>query len=182
MLRPLMAEEFKDTSLEDLAIEYQYTTDPCVLASAFNKVYLMSIQLGKKYMSVKSDDLASITLNNLDKCLQIFDHSKNVKFSTYFHNVLENALKTELATNSRDKRAINQNTVELDANTQVDSGIDVLEELVPPGILSDREMKMCRMFADGYTVSDIAKEFEVCYTRATKIKYRLAQKLSYLLG
>lgn len=182
LLRPMAMPPFTEMSLEDLSIEYQYTMDPCVLASAFIKLHDMIMRISKKYYSISTDDKSSIALVALDKALQMFDPGKGLKFITFFYTVLDNAYGVELGTQGRAIRCANQNTEELNEFQVGSDEISTIHELIPPGILNEREMEICVMFANGCRVADVARELGFTGTYITKIKNEIANKLHFLRG
>lgn len=178
-----MMSEFGSRPLEELAVDYQYTFDPPILSIAFDRLYKLILKCGTKYYSISEEDLASISLGALDKCLQVFSPSRKIKFNTFFYTVLENELRRNCMNSNKDSAKANLDAVELDPAVVGEIGVqDSIQHLIPDGLLDDREKYMVNALIQGYTITDIAKHFGVCSTRASKIKAKLAKKLSYLLG
>lgn len=178
-----MYEELSALSLEQLSIDYQYLFEPQVLAVAFDKLYLMMIQQKVKYFTISEEDLASMALVTLDKCLQLFKPNRGFKFTTFFHTALENELKRTCIKSNKENSKANLETAELDVSLVGEVGVeDSYEHLIPDGLLNEREQYICWALVQGHSIAEIANHFGVCSTRVSKIKKGLTKKLSFLLG
>lgn len=74
-----------------------YEQDPDVaIAKIYRKYSGMLYSLGRKYYSLGSEDIESLTFEAIDKSLKGFSSSGRGNFATYLTHVMKNSLKNEL--------------------------------------------------------------------------------------
>lgn len=183
MLSALIQDEHITKTLEEIAVGYQYTFDPALFAAAFDKIYLLATKLASKYYSISDDVVASITTVTLDKALQLYDPNRNTSFSSYFYFILNNEFKHELAKTTQEKDMANYKTIEIDENFVDRSDIFTgLYNLIPAGLLTEREMMICEGFSNDLNMNDLAPQLGISSTRVGKIRKKIAKKLYFLMG
>jgi len=174
LLNSFVDTKLLELSLENLAIEYQKTPTTNILATAFNKVYNLAIQVENKYWGLNDDDLASWCLEKLDYCLKTFNGDN--KFSTYFYIVFSNKLREETENiNAKKRKGILVSINEL-INTGVEDTYNFIELLLPTN-LTDKEYKYCLLVSDGYDKKDIAEKLNVSRMTICNIEKSLRNKL-----
>lgn len=186
-LSTIMAPELGKLSLEQLSAIYAEGLNPSVLAVAFNKVYRLAIRIGQHYYGFSEEDLASFTLEELDKSLQLYTPGRSV-FTTYFATMLNNRLRMESQALSTDKRKAFLYADSLDdvleggfdiAAQMVDNIEDTLASLLSLGLTS-RELQYCKLVMLDYKNSEIAKILGVSVMTLTNLRKRLRIKLEPL--
>ena len=165
---------------DDLTLlkEYKDKLSPNILAHFYCKNYKMICGLCKLYPLITEDDKSSICLQVLDKCLQTYDETKSVKIMTYFMKCLRN----ELIEHQHHKLGVdrfNTITIYVEEYPEIDSGEDLLDSCIGDDFilyygLSEKEVLLCRLINDGYTIKDISKRVglttRAVYKNISKIK------------
>lgn len=187
-LNTLITHEFEGLSLEELAVVYrQKDLNPSVLATAFYKTYNLIITVSQNYYGLTSEDIASFSLETLDKCLQIYTPNKSA-FSTFFTTVLKNRFRQETESLSTDKRRIvyfsdsyeaivEEAGAEVFGQVEEDSekrAIAFLQEMN----LDDREFRYCYLLMQGYKNSEIADMLQVSIMTLSNMRKKLRVKLN----
>lgn len=185
-LSQLITPKYEQMSLEQLAEVYTKDFNPCVLASAFSKTFKLIISISHKFFGFSSEDIASFSLEMLDRSLQTFVNNGTL-FTTYFTTVFRNKLREESEKLSTDKRKVYMHSTSLDA--LVDSGFDIctydniydnnslINSLSVYG-LDSREIKYCNLILDGYTNKEISQKLNTSIMTLSNIRKKLRIKLA----
>ena len=188
MLKPLMTPDALALELEELSEKYKPEKNPIYLAVAYHKVFAFIIRCSKDFFGLSEQDIASFSLQELDKCLQTFDCGQ-ASFFTYYHTVLRNRLRTETQANNTDKRRQNFEVCSLDELLESKDFQEMgtedyyslsLFEILPAKHLTTQEIKLCSLIMDGFTMSDIAKMMGISNPRVFHIKNNIHKKVACL--
>lgn len=187
-LSTIVTPEFNSMSLEQLAEAYTEGLNPSVLATAFSKTFVLIIDISRKFFGFTEEDIASYSLETLDKCLQTYNNAK-AAFSTYFTTVFRNKLRTEsqLLSTQKRKSYLYSNSLEVDmengfdiVDTNQNDNVDgVINELTTYG-LTERELRYCKYILEGYTNKEISEIFNTSVMTLSNIRKKLKIKLATL--
>lgn len=186
-MRSIMRDEDKSKTLEELALEYQSTKHPSLLAASFERLHELVWKLSNKHTLLSDADVASIALERLDYAMQMFD-GEQAKFITHYHSILYNALRKAYQDANRVKSKSIHYSSSLDA--MMENGYDVeshdeynnLTGLYEDAQLDLREQRYCQLILDGYNHTEIAQMFGVSGAMITHIKNKIKSKLSVSLN
>lgn len=177
MLRPFVDESLKNVSLNNLALMYQPSRNCSILASAYERIYKLAINISNKFWGLDCSDVASYCLEKLDFCLMTYNG--NGEFSTYFYVVFHNKLREETEKlNYKKRKCILQSINEI-INIGVEDTYNLLELMLPSN-LSKREYELCLLEAEGYDRKYCAEKLGVSRQQIHNIEVGLRNKLSYL--
>ena len=165
MLNQLVEEEILEMTLEQISSKYQESKDPRYLATSFNKIYILAINISKNYYGLDNQEISSITVEKLDYCL--LNYKKGVaKFSTYFTTILKNALREKTQSLNAHKRkvifcsgsyeAIIENGFDIKAD-EIENIVEVIESWQ----LKEAEENYCKLLVRGYSNKEIAEKLQV---------------------
>lgn len=183
-LRPLVTPELNELTLEQLADAYPETLNPSVLATAFSKVFKLIVNVSHRYFGFDQSDIASYSLQSLDKALQTYDRGKGA-FTTYFTTVFMNKLREESQKLSTSKRKAFMYSTSYEALLEDNFDIvsddeqtieQVLWDIEGYG-LSEKEIQYCKYVMEGYTNKDIAKVMQTSIMTLCNIRKKLRIKL-----
>lgn len=189
LLNSIKTQEFNNMELEKLAEAYIEGLNPSILATAFSKCYKLIVRLSQKYYGLNGNDVASLSLEALDLCLQTHVPGK-AAFTTYFSKVLSNKFRQETEALSTHKRKAIFFSRSLEAI--IDEGFefeeisndiprlgDIVDSLMDLG-LSERELEYCKLLLADYKNSEIAVILGVSVMTLSNIRKRLRRKLQPL--
>lgn len=187
-LSTLVTPELNKLTLEQLAEAYPKDLNPCVLATAFSKVFKLIISVSKKYYGLDQSDVASFSLQVLDKCLQTYSNDKGA-FTTYFTTVLVNKLRGQCQRLFTDKRKAFMCGISFEVLTE--KGFDItatdytavetqLDNIQGFG-LDQRELQYCKYIMEGYNNKDIASKMNTSVMTLCNIRKKLRKKLPVTL-
>lgn len=190
ILNKLIDESTLGMTLEEISMEYKKDLSPSLLALAFKKVYKLIISVSSDYIGLATEDVASLSLEKLDECLQQFLPESGVKFTTFYTVYLKNRFREEtqhLNTHKRKVLFVSDSYEEM-----TDNGYEPVDESVEDSIqsvldtlimfnLSDKELRYCVMVIEGYTNNEISKILGVSLMTLTNFRKKLKKKLSVLL-
>lgn len=186
----LITPEYQNLSLEELAVVYTEGLNPSVLATAFSKLYNLIHNVSTKYYGLSSEDIASFSVEELDRCLQIYDSNKGA-FSTVYTTYLMNRFRKETEALNTQKRRANLLSESYEA-LFVDNGIDIpqypeqdyriamnetMEVLSDLG-LTTKELKYCELTMMGFKNKEIADMLSVSVMTISNIRKRLREKVT----
>ena len=187
-LSQIIIPEYQKMSLEQLAEAYTEDLNPCILASAFSKTFKLIISISKKFFGFSEADIASFSLETLDKCLQTYLPG-NATFVTYYTTFFKNRLRQESESLSTDKRKVCLYSDSL--NVMMENGFDVvanvkctsedtLHYLASLG-LTPKELDYCSLLMNGYTNKEISEIFDTSVMTLCNMRKRLRTKLTPFL-
>ncbi len=184
MMVGLTQKEYRDLSMEQLAIEYQKELNPSILAESFVRSYSFIFQMASGYYGLTEQDIASHALERLDYCLQTYQQGN--KFLTYYGTVLKNRFREETQYLNTYKRkvifhsssyeAMVDNGFDLAVSAQEDETTDLIEDLREYG-LEDKEIEYCLYLLIGESNADIAKNMGCTIMTLCNMRKRMRIKL-----
>ena len=186
-MRSIMRDEDRAKTLEVIALEYQESKNPSLLAASFDRLHELIWKLSNKHIILSDADVASISLERLDYAMQMYKGDK-ASFITFYHSILFNALRKAYQDANRVKSKAIHYSNSLD--TMIECGYDVesyytqdnLDEMYEDAQLDLRERKYCQLILEGYNQSEIATMFGVSGAMVTHIKNKIKSKLSLSLN
>jgi DNA-binding CsgD family transcriptional regulator len=180
MLKPYIREELCKLSYDELAIMYQTNPSDDIVASVFNKVYLMALQISSNYWSIDKDDLSSYCLECIVKCLKNYDseHYKNA-FTSMFHKYYTSCLRNiTVAANYKKRKCIMESLDEIyDFGTEDDYYL--IPEILPKN-LTKNERAVCEMLSKGFDSFSIINCLDITAGGLSYLKKSIRIKLSTL--
>lgn len=187
----LTTPEFESMDLEHLAVAYTKDLNPSVLATAFCKLYKLIISTSSSYFGMTDEDIASFSIEELDKCLQVYDPSKGA-FSTIYTIYLKNRFRMETQQLNTYKRKANLYNdsyegmlevvgIDIEAKPYVDDEAEILQVLddFKSLHLTKRELEYCKLVMQGFKNKEIAEQFNVSVMTLSNLRKRIRQKVSY---
>jgi DNA-directed RNA polymerase specialized sigma24 family protein len=187
MMVGLMQSKYKDSSMEQLAIEYQKELNPSILAESFVRNYNFIFQMASGYYGLTEQDIASHALERLDFCLQTFKQGNS--FLTYYGTVLKNKFREETQYLNTHKRKVLfhsssyevmvDNGFDLVASPREDEITNLVEDLREYG-LDDREIEYCFYLLLGESNADTAKNMGCTIMTLCNMRKRMRIKLGNL--
>lgn len=185
-LRPLITSEFENLTLEQLAVTYQETLNPSILACVFEKTYRLFIRISEKFYGLTQEDIASFALQQLDFSLKSFDN-KHTNFLAYCTTVFRNKLREETIALSQHKRCANNNCDDLTVLPQTaceeDKQLSTVEFILTLDTLglTERERTYCDYLMQGFKSSTIANLMNISPARLSQFRNQLRKKLNCLV-
>ena len=179
-LRLIITEDSYKLTIEQLSEKYKKTRDPTYLATAFEKVFKLTIKLSQKYYGLASQDIASFALEKLDYCLLNYEESKNIKFITYFYTILQNKFREETQYLNLQKNKLNYLCTSYEfclENGYDKSVLNVIEEDIQFKNLSEKEIEYCKLLVLEYSNLEISKLLDVSLMTLCNWRKKLRQKL-----
>lgn len=182
LLRPLISDDLKSYSLNELSVKYQKNPDSKILATSYEMIYKLAIVIKSQYWGLTDEDVASWCLEKLDFCLRTYDYrpTRPVKFTTYFCRVFSNKLREETESLNYKKRKCILESI----NDLIDVGIEDtynLIEMLLPDTLTQREYELCKLESEGYDKQTCADILGVSRMTISNMEKSLRVKLSDLL-
>jgi RNA polymerase sigma factor (sigma-70 family) len=95
-------------TLEELVKDFNNTTGmeaDMVFSNLYNKLSALEMKYRKKFFSIEADDVSSLFMETLWKCVTTYD--KSTKFITYLINSLNNSFANLLRETKTQKRVAN---------------------------------------------------------------------------
>lgn len=181
-LSPLIIEDNRDMTLEQIAEAYRESLNPSLLALAFEKTFKLIIHVSAKYYGLTNEDIASFALEKLDFSLQTYKMGQ-VNFTTYFTTVLMNKFREETeALNTQKRKAIFFSD---SYETMVENGYDLVACTVEEDIvysleeynLSVRELEYCNLIVADYSNAEISAKLGVSVMTLSNMRKKLREKL-----
>ena len=180
MKRLLTGKEEQKNEIE-LIEEYKRTLCPNILAYFYCNNFGLITNIGILYPVITNDDKASFCLQELDKSLQNFDTSKNLKFITYFSKCYKNRLRTEVEYLLTQKRKTILNCCQL--TDKLDKQLNYINQeysfdfILSNYNLSEQETLQCRLLNFGYSLKEIANILKVSTSTIYKRNCEIRQKI-----
>jgi len=185
LLKPLITDEVKKMSLEEMAEAYTLCLNPSILAGAFSQLYMLTISTAQKFYGISSHDLASFSLEKLDQCLQLYKQG-DAKFSTYYRSCLYNRLREEAESLNTHKRRmifcaesldkLFEENMEFEPQAEISIEFKV-GDFMPTEVMTEREITYCQYIIEGWANKDIAEMMQLSIMSLTKIRKRLREKI-----
>lgn len=182
MLKTLLIGNEKELSEKEVILQYQEKLSPNILAYFYCNNFGMISMVSRLYPLLSDEDKASFCLQELDKCLQDFDTSRELKFMTYFIKCYKNRLRNECGfLFSLSKKAmVNYMEIPDDENSfdnYIDMDCNNVDLILSNYNLTELEKTQCKLLNIGYTIKDIAKMSGISpmaiYKRFRKIKQKI---------
>lgn len=184
-LSTLITNETLEMTLEEIAAAYREDLNPSLLATAFAKTYKLILKVSEKYYGLTEDDIASLSLEKLDYCLQTHD-SQIAAFSTYYTTHLMNKFREETQSLNTHKRKIMfhsdsyeslvENGFDIESEMALDETFDSLESYG----LNARELEYCNLIIQNYSNAEISKKLGVSIMTLSNMRKKLREKLTPL--
>jgi RNA polymerase sigma factor (sigma-70 family) len=181
-LSPLIIEDNRDMTLEQIAEAYRESLNPSLLALAFEKTFKLIIHVSAKYYGLTNEDIASFALEKLDFSLQTYKIGQ-ANFTTYFTTVLMNKFREETeALNTQKRKAIFFSD---SYETMVENGYDLVACTIEDDIvysleeynLSVRELEYCNLIIADYSNAEISAKLGVSVMTLSNMRKKLREKL-----
>lgn len=180
-LSQIITPKYQQMNLEQLADVYTKDLNPSVLASAFSKTFKLIINISQKFFGFSQADIASYSLETLDKCLQTYIPGEAV-FTTYFTKIFSNRLREESQKLNTHKRKACFMSDSLEG--LMENGYDVATSNENDSCdltgfnLDERELTYCNLLLDGYTNAEISKKLNTSIMTLSNIRKKLRIKLA----
>ena len=181
-LSPLIIEDNRDMTLEQIAEAYRESLNPSLLALAFEKTFKLIIHVSAKYYGLTNEDIASFALEKLDFSLQTYKIGQ-ANFTTYYTTVLMNKFREETeALNTQKRKAIFFSD---SYETMVENGYDLVACTIEDDIvysleeynLSVRELEYCNLIIADYSNAEISAKLGVSVMTLSNMRKKLREKL-----
>ena len=150
-------------SIEELLQEYQQNQSQNILAYIFIKYYNLINSIANKYKWLNSEDIASYSLQELDKAIMQYDFTRNCSFITYFYVLLNNKLNCENSKLKSNTQLANYSIVELPEYTEIKDNNFTYNSLLDYS-LSNSQLKLCKLIISGYSSREISKIYNVSHS------------------
>lgn len=179
MLKPYVKSDLCKLTLVELAYMYQINGNDDILASSYEKLYKLAINISNKYWGLDKDDIESNCLYQLDFCLRTFDSTKSDSFISYFSKCLSNKFRELTEGINCLKRKCILEPIDNALDIGVSDVYSVLELLLPNN-LTKSELAYCELASQGYDNTYIANYLKVSRMTICNIRKSLKVKLSPL--
>jgi DNA-directed RNA polymerase specialized sigma subunit len=176
------------SNLDELALNYQESQDPVLLAVVFCKQYPYILTQVDKYFNLSEADKSSFAVEELHKAMNDFKTEKGAKIQTLFSRYLNRRLYAETNMLNHQKRSAN-NTADSyeEVMIQVTQGYDEVgysdcdfyNSLIDSELLTVNELKYCRIImreTSKLTDSEVARELNVSPSAVNQMKKALKKK------
>ena len=186
------------TNFNELALEYQSTENPAILAFCFCQQYPYIVSQVSKYFNLTEDDKASFAVEELHKSLLDYCTSKGASARTLFSRYLNRRMYAETNMLNHQKRSANNSASCYESLVEENSGfsgattsddftntIDLYESMRKAGCFTDNEIKYCKIILTDSEItsdSDAAKLLGVSPSAIFQLKKRLKKKFSLNLA
>jgi len=162
MMKNLVQGYEKEKTICELLLEYKEHQAPNVLAFLFVKNYGLIVNTGAKYTLLDDADVASFSLQELDKCILVYDETQHAQFSTFFCACLRNRLRHEQQLLACDLKFANYNVVDIsECNNLYDDSLELETFDFDSYGFTYNEKNLCKLLLDGYSVNEISKIFNL---------------------
>ena len=175
----------KECKLDEklLIDKYKEGLYPNILAYFYCNNFGIIYNVCNTYKLINNDDKASFCLQELDKCLQNYDDSKNTKFIIYFCKCLKYRLRMECKQLFIDKRKIFLYTDSIIDDIDVTTELEIQDTntLLDNYNLTQSQKQHCLMLNAGYSIKDMANilntKIITLYKRNNKIKEKILNSI-----
>lgn len=182
------------TDLNTLALNYQNTENPVILAFSFCQQFAYIVSQVNPYFYLTEADKSSFAVEELHKALKDYNPSKGASARTLFSRYLNRRLYAETNMLRHQKRSAN-NTAdcfeELASNNMINdkvsdtftSEVALLHSIETSGMFTENEIKYCKIIMRDSDVprdSDVARLLSVSPSAINQIKKSIKQKLMNL--
>jgi len=178
--------------LKNVAVEFQLSKDPVLIAVCFVKQFKLIIQLTNKYPLLDESDKVSVALEELELALIDFDISRGVKFETFFYTYLRRRLYAECGSAKckcrKPKEAnVNYDDIQLNTTEPGYGELELLQMIRTSPELTTLEISYCEIIIEDPSSlqrgssTDIAKRLGVTSAAITYLKNKLSVKLPRIL-
>lgn len=173
MLKSLIPQNKNKMSLEEIAQSYQQQEDSALLALAFDRVFLLIISKSSKYYKINSEDVASLSLEQLHRAMKDYDPDYGTKFTTLFVMYLENELRRMTEFLALNPRKLNSETENVDDHLDLSyTVLDFSESELLAG-LGENERLLCQALIGGARMADLPEMFGYSSSLAYKLRGKL---------
>lgn len=171
-----------------LAIEYQKTQDPVLLAVVYCEQFAYILTQVEKYFNLTDEDKASFSVEELHKAMMNYNPQGGAKLPTLYSRYLNNRLRAETQMSNHQKRSANNQCECYEAITMNVEGVEddrlkdleFYHSLEQSGMFTENEIALCKIVMND-TIHikdvDIAKQLKVSSSAITQMKRSLAKKL-----
>lgn len=176
MMKQIIVGSERNKDINELIAEYKETKRPNILAYLYCENYGLIYNLSLFYPLINSEDIASYSLQILDKAL--ITYNSDIKFSTYFYTLLKNRLNTEVTYLQRQKRKIITSYINIDdVNTTYTDDYFSIDIFAKDNKLSVNQKRYCELLNKGYNIKDISqiigKSVQYLYQENKNIKQKI---------
>lgn len=180
------------TNLDNLAIDYQISQDPVLLAVVFCKQFSYIMTQVDKYFYLSESDKSSFAVEELHKAMMDFQVGKGAKIQTLYSRYLNRRLYAETNMLNHQKRSANNSADSYEAvmlnNTtgykeEAFEDYALLSSLEDADILTENELKYCQIImreSSIVTDSEVAREIGVSPSAINQLKKALRKKFMTL--
>lgn len=181
MMKNILTGKESKANEKELIEKYQKYLSPNILAYFFVNNYGIISTTSDLYPLLLTEDKASFCLQELDKCLQLYDFDMSNKFITFFNCCYKNRLRMETEALMTQKKKSMLVTVDIDNYTDYLT-TDLATNSNIDGILSNyalnaADKRQCRLLYIGYSLKEIAAILKqapiTIYKRQQKIKEKI---------
>ena len=182
MMRELIVGYEKDKEFEELLREYRELQSPNILAYLFVKNYGLISTFSREYPLLDTQDIASYSLQELDKALTQFVPEKDCGFNTFYGACLKNRFRSEQGLLQTDLRYANYCTEDFENHLELeDVNFDFELFDLNNYSLTSKEKEQCKLYLEGYTTMEIAKLLNITKQGAYFRKQQIGKKLASVL-
>lgn len=177
MMKSILEGYHVDKTLDELIYEYQQNQSSYIIAYIFVNNYGLFETIAMKYRLLDNQDIASFSLQELDKALMRYTFDSNCKFTTFLTACLNNRLKSEqecLFHNIRRANYFADNIEEL-YNTPSNFEFDLFD--LNDYNLSQEEKQQVKLLLHGYSAKELALLFNVTKMTIYKRNKKIGKKI-----
>ena len=178
MMRSIIIGYEKNKTINELLREYKDNESPNILAYLYVTNFGIIQKYADKYKMIDTQDIASYSLQELDKAIKQYDFNSNCKFITFFVTYLKNRLRSEQELLMKHVRFANYFHEDLDSLHNITSNFEFDLFDLNNYNLNLTERRQCKMLLDGYTSVEIANIFNITKQAVYKRNNQIAKKLS----
>lgn len=181
MLQNLLTREDMEMPLDEISAAYQSKALPNLLASAYNKLFGLTLKLATKYRAIENEDIATKSLQILDYCLLEYDGA-SIPFVNYYAIMLTRELREEMKRLNTDKRRVKFFSSSYDALLEdgyeqgYEQTYDIIEILDGIDLTKD-EALYCRMAVNSFRQIEINEALNISKHDFYKMKSVLGHKI-----
>ena len=175
--------------LDAIALEYQQTGDPILFAKAYCKWFPFAVSQANNYWGLTDQDKASISVEELHKCMMAFKPERGGKVQTLFAKYLNNRLRAESQMSNHHVRKANNVSECYETQTEagnMERGYEDAEfnSTIDNCHLTSNENEYCKMVGAYPNIKDvdIAKKLGVSSAAINYMKKQLCFKLNFMLA
>ena len=182
MMKSILLGKEKETNEKELIALYKRDLCPNILAYFFVANYGLICKTAKLYPKLDNDDKASFCLQELDKCLQLYNVHYKVSFMTYFIKCYTYRLNNELKLLMCDKRKALLDSVEFESlkDIGINDCADNFDIIYNNYNLTPKEKIHCNLRLAGYTIKEISKLLKISASAVSQQNKKIKQKINIL--